>query len=159
MSGYLLDTNTVRVWFGATHPHHENVDAAIKGLPETPPLYVSAITRGEIYFGHAFDGDNEFRQRYRAWVDDQFPNELTVGNLSALIYGKIRAEVCRRHAPPGKWTKKKRAEQLYDPVAAREIGIDENDLWLASQALGAKSRPRHHGQDETHSGCDHKAPR
>ena len=30
---------------------------------------------------------------------------------------------------------KKRAEQMYDPIAARELGIDENDLWIVAQAL------------------------
>jgi tRNA(fMet)-specific endonuclease VapC len=137
--GYLLDTNTVYVWFATDHPLHGNVKTAIARLSDASPLYVSAVTRGEILFGHFWNAANsaDVHEKYRKWIDNTFPQPLAVSHHTAVPYGKIRAQLCRQFSPPGGWkkNKKKRAEQLHDPIAARELGIDENDLWLVSQAI------------------------
>ncbi len=36
--------------------------------------------------------------------------------------------------PSPRKVKKRRAEQLCDPITGRELGIDENDLWIVAQA-------------------------
>lgn len=137
MPGYLLDTNTLYVWFNEGHPQHPNVKAAALARPPESPLYVSAVTLGEILYGHAGDpgGENPQRERYRAFVSTRFPQKLPVSQDTATPYGEIRAVVATKWPPKGGWNKKKRAEQLYDPTAAREFGIDENDLWLVAQAV------------------------
>lgn len=137
MSGYLLDTNTVYAWNTSDHSQHAHVMSAIGKVPALSPVRISVVTRGEIAFGHEFKAppDQSSRAEYMAWIDSTFPRKLEVSATTALIYGKVRAELCRKCKPPGGWNRKKRAEQLVDPVSARELRIDENDLWLAAQAL------------------------
>jgi predicted nucleic acid-binding protein len=41
----------------------------------------------------------------------------------------------QRFAPAGRRRKGRRPEELLDPATSRELGIQENDLWIAAQAL------------------------
>jgi tRNA(fMet)-specific endonuclease VapC len=50
-------------------------------------------------------------------------------------YGSIRARVFEKYAPREKRRRGLRPEQLIDPVTSHELGIQENDLWLAAQAV------------------------
>ena len=137
MPGYLLDTNTVRNWFDGDAGKFPAVEIAAEARAAESPLYVSAITIGEIEFGHAFHpaGTGGKRDDFVAFVRKQLPQILEVSKHTAEPYGRIRAKLAESFPPPSGWTKKIRPEQLYDPVTARELGIDENDLWIVAQAV------------------------
>ena len=75
------------------------------------------------------------RDEFVKFVNERLPQILPVSKHTAEPYGQIRAKLYDRLPPQGGWTKKRRPEQLYDPIAARELGIDENDLWIVAQAL------------------------
>lgn len=139
MTGYLLDTNTISHWFDGDVGRFPAVKAAADARAADSPLYVSAITLGEIEYGHALNpaSAGTKRDEFIAFVGAQLPQILQVSKHTAEPYGHIRAKLFEKFAPPGGWPKKgkKRVEQLYDPVAARELGIDENDLWIVAQAL------------------------
>jgi tRNA(fMet)-specific endonuclease VapC len=47
----------------------------------------------------------------------------------------IRASLFEKYAPREIRRRGLRPEQLVDPVTSRELGIQENDIWLAAQAL------------------------
>jgi len=53
---------------------------------------------------------------------------------TARTYGELRALLFDKYAQ-----KKKRSglrpEQLFDPATSLELGIQENDLWIAAQAM------------------------
>jgi tRNA(fMet)-specific endonuclease VapC len=55
--------------------------------------------------------------------------------MTSPSYGTIRARLFERFAPKDKKRKGLRAEELVDPVTSRALGIQENDIWLAAQAL------------------------
>jgi len=131
--GYLLDTCAIRYWFDELPA----VKAAADARAADSPLYVSAITLGEIEFGHALNpaGAGAKRDEFVAFVRRQLPQILQVSKHTAEPYGCIRAKLAERFPPEGGWTKKIRPEQLYDPVAAQKLGIDENDLWIVPQAV------------------------
>jgi len=53
-------------------------------------------------------------------------------------YGKLRAKIFEYCAPGFKKRRdrtKKRVEELIDPTTAKELGIQENDLWIAAVAM------------------------
>lgn len=137
MRGYLLDTNTIRYWFDGESGRFPSVKVRADARAADSPLYVSAITIGEIEFGHAFNpaGAGAERDDFVALVRKQLPQILQVSKHTAEPYGRIRATLAKRFPPRGGWTKKVKAEQMYDPIAARELGIDENDLWIVAQAV------------------------
>lgn len=137
MPGYLLDTNTIRNWFDGEAGHFPAVKAAAEERADDSPLYVSAITIGEIEFGHSLNpaGAGTKRDDFVGFVRKQLPQILRVSKHTGEPYGRIRAKLAEKFPPVGGWTKKRRPEQLYDPVAARELGMDENDLWILAQAV------------------------
>ncbi len=50
-------------------------------------------------------------------------------------YGDLRARLFEKFAPKKRRRKGLRPEELIDPVTAKELGIQENDLWIAAQAI------------------------
>ena len=136
MHGYLLDTNTIRNWFDGDAGRFPAVKTAADSRAADSPLYVSAITLGEIEFGHALNpsGAGAKRDEFVGFVGRQLTQILQVSKHTAEPYGHIRARLAQKFPPKGGWTKKIRPEQFYNPIAARELGIDENDLWIVAQA-------------------------
>jgi len=115
------------------------VKAAADARAADSPVYVSVITRGEIVYGHAMNpaGAGTKRDEFVAFLRGQLPQILQVSRHTAEPYGHIRAGLVEKFPPGGGWSRKgkRRAEQLYDPIAGRELGLDENDLWIVAQAV------------------------
>ena len=137
MDGYLLDTNIVTYWFSARHAEHGPVVERIQNLNELAPLYVSVITIGEIEYGHRVDSPEltERQAEFVAFLERKLPLKLDVTKHSATAFGDVRARLFNRYGPRGNRTKGMRPEQLLDPATALSLGIQENDLWIAAQAI------------------------
>ena len=140
MHGYLLDTNIVTYWFDVRRSEHRCVMRYIQALPEAAPLMISAITLGEIEFGlqvsHINTPEKEASQvELRAFIETTFPMVLDVTKATRISYGALRASVFEKYAPKEKRRRSLRPEQLVDTVTSQELGIQENDLWIAAQAL------------------------
>lgn len=58
-----------------------------------------------------------------------------VTKATRIYYGSLRASVFEKYAPNAKRRSGLRPAQLIDPVTSQELGIQENDLWIAAQAL------------------------
>jgi tRNA(fMet)-specific endonuclease VapC len=134
--GYLIDTQTITYWFDGPSGQYPGVAAVVRLLSPDSPLYVSAITLGEIEYGHAVNagGAGAKRDEFLKFVREQLPQVLDVSKHTVEHYGRIRARLVERIPPPGGWSKKKRAEQMSDPLSGKVLGIDENDLWIVAQA-------------------------
>ena len=137
MPGYLLDTQAIRYWFDGAVGKFPAVQVAAEVRAADSPLYVSAITLGEIEFGHMLhpEGAGPKRNDFREFVKKRLPQCLPISQHTAEPYGLLRARLAEKFPPAGGWKNKRRAEQMYDPVTARELGIDENDLWIMAQAI------------------------
>lgn len=138
MEGYLLDTNIVRFWFDPTRTEHDRVRSRIEALPEDAPLTISAITLGEIEYGHRAlgeAGDPERERIFLEFVESRLPTILNVERHTRTSYGSLRAKLFEKYAPKERRKKGLRPEQLIDPTSSKELGIQENDLWIAAQAL------------------------
>ncbi len=139
MPDYLLDTNIVSYW----QRGHSQINTKARQVQTPEPqtgyvsrLFISVVTLAEIEYGHkvAADPDPVAQADYRAFLSRE---KLPVLDISRHIhepYATLRAWLFRNCAPRNRRTKAKRAEELVHPTTARELGIDENDLWIAAHA-------------------------
>jgi len=134
--GYLLDTNIIRYWFDGRSGKYPAVQAAAEARTGDSPLYVSAISVGEMEYGHAVHptGAGPRREAFVKFVNEELPQVLSVSRHTAEPYGRIRPALFERFGPKSKKTKDVRVHELCDPTTGHELGIDENDLWLVAQA-------------------------
>jgi tRNA(fMet)-specific endonuclease VapC len=143
VSDYVLDTNILRYWYDTTCVEHAKVVTRVKAArqpdPQTnyvPRLFVSVVTLGEIEYGHrvAPAPDAAKQAAYTKFVQQQCPVALEMTKHVVEQYGEMRAWLFNNCGPVAKKSKVKRAEELVNPATGKELGIDENDIWIAAQA-------------------------
>lgn len=144
MADYLLDTNILSYWYDTNCQENARVVAAVSAAKQPDPqsgyisrLFVSVVTLGEMEYGHrvATSPDAAKQAAYAKFVREQCPVALDMTTHVAEQYGQMRAWLFDHCGPNANKTKPKRAEQLVFPSTGQELGIDENDLWIAAQAL------------------------
>ncbi|MFH1110717.1 MAG: PIN domain-containing protein [Planctomycetota bacterium] len=137
MDGYLLDTNILEYWFNENRAEHTAVIARIAALPDDAPLFVSPVTIGEMEYGYRTQSpsDESREAEFRAFVLAKVPAVLPIDRHTTEPYGQLRAAIFDQYAPGDLRAKKKRPCQLTDHATATTLGIDENDLWIAAQAI------------------------
>lgn len=145
MRDYLIDTQTISYWYDHSCPQHEVVVANIELLrrqvessEHKPRLLVSVITLGEIEFGHRVNSPihSDVQRDYRRFVSEELPVSLELSEDATIFFGEIRKRLFDKYAPGSKRKPKMRPEQLIEPITSKELGIQENDLWLCAQAVG-----------------------
>ncbi|HUW82383.1 MAG TPA: PIN domain-containing protein [Phycisphaerae bacterium] len=140
MPDYLLDTNIVRYWYDEHANVLSRIDTVRRPDPQThytSRLFTSAVTRGEIEYGHrvAPEPDPVRQAEYLRFMEAQQLEVLEIDRHTADAYGRLKAWLFNHRAPRIDRSKAKRAEELVRPRAARELGVGENDLWIAAQAV------------------------
>ncbi len=151
MADYLLDTNILSYWYdskpnehGQLKLPHQNVVANVARVrvPDAqtgyvPRFFMSVVTLGEMEYGHraAPTPDAKKQTEYTKFVREQCPVALELTWHVAEQYGQMRAWLFNKCGPNANKSKAKRAEQLVFPSPGQELGIDENDLWIAAQAM------------------------
>jgi tRNA(fMet)-specific endonuclease VapC len=130
--GYFLDTCVLSNWY----KEDDRILTRTRNLTKGQPVWVSVTAWGEIEFGlrtappTKIDDVEEFK-RFVARI--AITREITQHTVPH--YGQLRALLFEKFAPKGKRNKSLRPEQLVDPVTSKELGIQENDLWMAAQAM------------------------
>ena len=147
MRTFLLDTNIWEYWFNKeSNPEkHANIERRVRELVNLEKntkefawrLGISFITLGEIDYGYNVMTKKErSREReFRAFIKSKKPWIPQIDKHDAKEYGKLRADLFEICAPKNKKRKGLRPCQLVDPVTSLELGIQENDLWIAAQAM------------------------
>ena len=102
-----------------------------------PRLFVSVVTLGEIEYGHrvTLAPDPAKQAAYAKFVREQCPVSIEITKHVAEQYGEMRAWLFNNFGPIAKKSKAKRAEELVNPATGQELAIDENDIWIAAQAM------------------------
>jgi tRNA(fMet)-specific endonuclease VapC len=147
---YLLDTNILSYWYDTSRSEYTRVVARVQAAWQPDPqtnyvsrLFVSVITLGEIEYGtRASHVPDPVKQaEYAAmdaakikFVQEQCPVVLEITKHVAEEYGEMRAWLFNNCGPNAKKSKAKRAEELVNPSTGKELGIQENDIWIAAQA-------------------------
>jgi tRNA(fMet)-specific endonuclease VapC len=140
---FLLDTQTIRYWYGSDCPQHTAVRGNVDALRHLtahfevkPKLLISVVTLGEIEFGHrvALAPDPAAQAAYIKFVKEELPEPSELSSDAAAMYGDLRTRLFNKYAPGDKRKPKMRPEQLVNPATAKELQIQENDLWICAQA-------------------------
>lgn len=144
MRDFLLDTQTICYWYDTTCPQHQMVLANIasfrkqvESLEHEPRLLVSVITLAEIEYGHRVNpfSDPNTYAKYLRFINEELPDRWEVYMDVVTAYGELRSRLFNAYAPGEKRKPKMRPEQLTSPITSKELGIQENDLWLCAQAV------------------------
>ena len=144
MSDYLLGTNILRYWYDDRCLQHAKVIARVQAVcrpdPEKqyiPRLFVSVVTMGEIEYGHRYaPAPNVSEQsKYHAFVREQCPEPLEVITHAAEHYGVMKAWLMNNFSPKTMRSGAARLKQLIGPATTEELGVQENDVWIAAQAM------------------------
>lgn len=135
---YLLDTNILSAYYHLEHPNYEAAKATINGLDRTGHLLVSVVTMAEIDYGvrlaHAKNSKFIEEMRERAEIIRKRA-KLPVTPFTAEYYARLKLGVAMLISP-GKQKKNPRfIEDWIEHTTAKALGIDENDLWIASQGI------------------------
>lgn len=136
MDTFLLDTNLVSVLYDARRVNHLAVRNAIAALDPASPQLVSAITIGELRFGLALSrAAGQPLAHIEACIERTDEHPLAeVGRYTAEAFGHVKSSVAlqrvdiQRRVP--RWV-----EAWSDRVTGQLLQIDENDLWIAAQAV------------------------
>ncbi len=141
MHVFLLDTCVWSNWFDVKKEQHMNVKSHIQKLPSDSVLGISIISWGEVAYGHKVNllkanslDETPIQTEYIQFIKSKRPKTFEIDIHTANKYGELRALLFEKHAPK-KRKSGLRPEQLINPITSREIGIQENDLWIAAQAI------------------------
>jgi predicted nucleic acid-binding protein len=136
MRDFLLDTCIWSYWFDTNCPEHPAVKHRVDTLPKNRILWMSVITWGEIVYGHKVESLLELpiQAEYLRFIGSQGPMKFEVDMHAANKYGELRARLFNKYVAE-KDRHKLRPEQIVNPVTSKALGIQENDLWIAAQAI------------------------
>jgi len=136
VEGYLLDTSVASAVFDKGNPYHSAVRNNLEQLGEGI-VYICPISIGEVEYGlkaaPSIDSDRQLIVR-----DAMAQYEcLDIQRYTGEPYSSIRANLFKKYSPKNRRNRliSKRVEDLIEPTTGKELGIDENDLWIVSTAI------------------------
>jgi tRNA(fMet)-specific endonuclease VapC len=137
MDGYLLDTNAASILWDARHRDHNKITAFLGNISDSP-IWISIVVLAEVEYGlktaprRDVDRQNDVRNEMA-----KFPLVLSADKHTVAPYSDLRAELFKKYSPKGLKGRltAKRPEDLVGRTSAKELGVQENDIWLASQAI------------------------
>jgi tRNA(fMet)-specific endonuclease VapC len=137
MEGYLLDTNAVSPLWNARHPEHESIRKFFADISDSP-VWLSIIALAEIEYGLKVTPkmDTESQNQVRREISNH-PLILDIDKHTIVAYSDLRAALFKKYSPidrRGKLTVKW-PEDLFERTSAKELGVQENDIWIAAQAI------------------------
>ena len=134
MRDCLLDTNIWSDWYKLDKNAY--IIEKLKSI-STARIHISEISWGELCYGYELLTQREKRKLggILEFVTGLTPITLGINRHVSIEYGKLRAKLFNKYAP-GKLRKKgMRPHELTDPCTDKQLQIQENDLWIASQAI------------------------
>lgn len=136
MDTVLLDTNLVSVLYDARRPNHAAVRMAIAALSPNTPQLVSVITIAEIRFGLALSrAVGQPLTHIEACLERAEDHPLAeVTRHTSEAFATIKSSIAIQRIDVNR-RRPRWVEAWSDRVTGQLLQIDENDLWIASQAL------------------------
>ena len=136
--GYLLDTNVISAVNRQGHSFHQKANAWL-GTIRSDPTFISIVSIAEIEYGlqvhrPRFSPD-EREKELKKFVAGYIA--IDVDKNTSKVYGEIRADLFRKYGSKNSKNKvtTKQVENLRELTSARELGIQENDLWIVCTAV------------------------
>lgn len=119
------------------HPDHDKSRSFLKEHSASP-VWISVISLAEVEYG--LKTVSTFQERRQKDVREQMTGFLYVLDIDKHTIhpcSDLRSELFKAYAPrnrKGRLTKKW-VEDLCERSSGKELGIQENDIWLAAQAV------------------------
>ena len=132
---YLLDTSIASIAGYEGDERHSEVREWLNGLRDDA-VFISAVSVAEAEYGLNLNPlDAQSQQDIRSAIGTY--QVLPIDHHTARIYGSIRAGLFRAYAPRDYRNRisSRYIEDLRDPTSGKELGIQENDLWIVSVAV------------------------
>lgn len=143
MKNYLLDTNIIghlaEYKSGIKTERSNSLGKYLSSLPVSARLFICSISIGELEYGLqvVYPKDSEKLQHVRDLITP-FPIKLQLSinsDVARNYYAKLRVKLFEEFAPIVKRSRQHRIDQWRDPATAKELKIQENDIWIASVAM------------------------
>ena len=136
MDTFLLDTSVVSVLYDSRRPNHQAVRKAIAGFDRDAPQLISAITIGELRYGLTLSKEaGQPMTHIEACIERAEEHPLAeIGRYTGQAFAQVKSSIAiqrvdvRRRIP--RWV-----VGWADRVTGQMLQIDENDLWIAAQAV------------------------
>jgi tRNA(fMet)-specific endonuclease VapC len=140
MNVYLLDTNAASALWDGYNPHHQDMIDFIKSIGGEDYVYISRIVVAEIEYGHKVFLSSDVKRREVIENAMKAFKVREVDRHTTGPYSDIRAALFQEFGQKDKRgkIKKRWPENLVDQTTAKELGIQENDLWMAAIAVQYK---------------------
>lgn len=137
MDTYLLDTNLVSVLYDARRSTHQAIRQAIAALGPEAPQLVSVVTMAELRFGLALSkAAGQPLAHIEACIERAEDHKLAeVGRHTAEAFAHVKSSVALARLMDVGRRRPRWVEGWTDRVTAQLLQIDENDLWIAAQAV------------------------
>ncbi len=133
---FLLDTNIASRAWDAGNPKNVKIRQRLENLGENS-LSICAVTTGEILYGLEVSPgiDTTRHEKVREAMSSYFVWDID--SHTAEFYARLRGRLFELYSPRDKRGRlqNKNIEDLIDPTTAKELGIQENDLWIMSVAV------------------------
>ena len=133
---YLLDTNIASALWDECHENHTGFRERL-GKLGAAPVYVSVVSLAEVEYGLKIAPSiKEERQRSVRANMSRF-EVLALDRHVVEYYAELRARLFRKYSPKNSRgrLKAKLVPDLWERSPDKLLGIQENDLWLASAAI------------------------
>lgn len=139
MKVYLLDTNAASALWDVGDEHHNEALRFVQNAAAAGSfIFVSRVVIAEIEYGFKlYTKSDPTRRSQTDAAMRAFLNIREIGKGTTEHYSNIRTELFKRYAPRDSKNKVRnvRPERLVDKTTAVELGIQENDLWMAAIAV------------------------
>lgn len=137
MDIYLLDTNAASAFWDGNNKYHRDMVDFIQGIGGEHYVYISRVVVAEIEYGHKVYLSSDSNRREIIEKAMKIFKVRDIDRHTTAPYSDIRASLFRhfgRVDSKGK-LKKQWPEELVDRTTSKELGIQENDLWMAAIAV------------------------
>lgn len=139
MKVYLLDTNIASALWDELDENHDDALVFMESAASSGDvIYVSRITIAEIEYGYKLYASKQPDRRRKAeGAMRAYTLIKDINKNTTEPYSDIRAALFTQFAPRNVKDRIRnvRPERLTDKTTARELGIQENDLWIAAIAV------------------------
>ena len=135
VDAYLLDTSVASIAGYQGHSLHQKVRTWLDAI-EDDMVFISAVSVAESEYGLNLNPLPAHVQQDIRRVMTAY-KVLPIDHHTARIYGKIRADLFNAYGPQDNRGRvsSRYAKDLRESTSDKELGIQENDLWIVSVAI------------------------
>ena len=138
MDGFILDTTVLSAYLDASHRQHRAAQEALQELEQGSALYLSTISLAELDFGVHMArefGGTPLPNLERMLVAARHYPTLGVSHHTAAAYAELKTNLAKTYlSKTSRRDRPRWVEEWKDKTTGRMLQIDENDLWICSQA-------------------------